>query len=208
MKVKQVLGVVLAGGLSRRMEGGDKSFKRLSGKSLLAHVLERFHPQVPELIINTNGDPTEFLSFGRPVVADVFTGFAGPLAGILTGMSWAKANCPEVSHILTAPCDGPFLPLDYRQKMEAGLKSENADIAMASSRGRSHPVAGLWPVALYDELERAIEGGVRKVDIWTAGYKVAIVDFPMNGDIDPFFNANRPDDLKKAENLIERNGFQ
>jgi molybdopterin-guanine dinucleotide biosynthesis protein A len=202
---KSVLGVVLAGGLSRRMEGSDKSFKQLADQDLLAHVLDRFVPQLDETIINANGDPDDFHAYSQNIVRDVFDGFAGPLAGVVTGMSWAKENRPDVSHVMTIPCDGPFLPLDYAMQMIDGLKE--ADIVMASSNGRTHPVAGLWPVKLCDDLAKALDQGVRKVDLWTADYAVNVIDFPLVGDaddIDPFFNANRPGDLETAEELFTK----
>jgi molybdenum cofactor guanylyltransferase len=200
MKFDQVLGVVLAGGLSRRMEGGDKSFKKLAGKPLLAHVLARLESQVPEIIINANGASSTFKEFRKQVAPDVFEGFAGPLAGVLTGLAWAQENRPDITHILTVPCDGPFLPLEYAKAMITGLGT--TDIAMASSNNRTHPVAGLWPVRLREKLQYALEQGVRKVDLWTADYQVAIVPFEEANGVDPFFNANRPGDLQQAEDLM------
>lgn len=200
MKVDQVIGVVLAGGLSRRMEGGDKSFKQIAGQTLVERVLERFDPQVPEVIINANGDVNLFAHLKRKIIPDVFEGFAGPLAGILTGMTWAKVNRPTATHILTVPCDGPFLPRDYAEKMVEGL--EENEIVMACSNGRTHPVVGLWPVRLCSDLADALEQGVRKVDQWTASYKVNLVEFHNVLGVDPFFNANRPGDLEEAERLL------
>ena len=200
MMPENLLGLILAGGLSRRMEVGDKSFKELAGQSLLSRVIERFDTQVSEVIINANGDPANFSAFEKVVAADIFEGFAGPLAGVLTGLDWASKNRPAVTHVLTVPCDGPFLALNYAAKMTAAIGTH--DIAMAMSNGRTHPVAGLWPVALKDSLAMALEEGVRKVDVWTADYKVALVDFSVLNGIDPFFNANRPGDLEKAEELL------
>ncbi len=200
MNSQQVLGLILAGGLSRRMEGGDKSFKLIAGKSLLAHVLARFEPQVPEIVINANGDPSTFDEFRKRVIPDVFEGFAGPLAGVLTGLAWAAENRPDITHVLTVPCDGPFLPRDYAKAMITGLGA--SDIAMASSKARTHPVAGLWPVRLREGLHQVLEQGVRKVDHWTADYQVAVVPFEETNGVDPFFNANRPGDLQQAEDLM------
>ena len=198
---EQVLGVVLAGGLSRRMEGGDKSLKLVSGKTLIERVLARFGPQVPELIINANGDTALFSHLGHTIVPDVFGGFAGPLAGVLTGLSWAEENRPDVTHVLTVPCDGPFLPVDYGAQMTRQMRQ--ADIAMAHSNGRTHPVAGLWPVRLKSSLATALEKGVRKVDLWTADFDVALVEFSNEDGVDPFFNANRPGDLQQAEKFLK-----
>lgn len=202
----RVIGVLLAGGLSRRMGGGDKGLRLLRGRPILAHVIERATPQVDELILNANGDPARFASFGLPVVADVVEGFAGPLAGVLTGMAWTAAQRPEVPWIVTVAVDTPFFPLDLVQRLLAGVRAEGADLACAASAGQSHPVFGLWPVRLASELRHAlVEEGMRKIDAWTARYRLATVAFPAE-PVDPFFNANRPEDLAEAERLLRRLG--
>ena len=199
-----VAGVLLAGGQSRRMGGGDKCLRPLAGRPILAHVIDRARPQVGPLVLNTNGDPARFASFGLPVAADVVGGFAGPLAGVLTGLDWAAAQAPDCTHVASFACDAPFLPTDLVARLSTALIEQGADLACAASQGRSHPVFGLWPVRLAGDLRQSmIEDEVRKVDIWTARYRLATVDFPMvetpAGPLDPFFNANRPDDLAKAE---------
>ncbi len=197
-----VCGVLLAGGLARRMGGGDKCLRLLAGEPILAHVIACLRPQVDALVINANGDPSRFSSFALPVVADVIEGFAGPLAGVLSGMAWARANAPNCSHVVTAPTDAPFLPADLVERLVAALDDQGAELACATSGGRTHPVCGLWPVALEEDLRRAMQqDDIRKVDIWTARYRLAEVDWP-NEPIDPFFNANRPDDLATAETMI------
>jgi molybdopterin-guanine dinucleotide biosynthesis protein A len=195
-----VVGVLLAGGQARRMGGGDKSLRPLGGRTILEHVIARARPQVAALVLNANGDPARFARFGLPVAADVIEGFAGPLAGVLTGMDWARANRPDCGWIATIATDTPFFPHDLVPGMRRAAKG--ADLACASSRGRTHPVFGLWPVRLADELRRAmVEEEIRKVDIWTARYRLVEVDFPAE-PFDPFFNANRPEDLAEAERLL------
>jgi molybdopterin-guanine dinucleotide biosynthesis protein A len=198
-----VVAVLLAGGLSRRMGGQDKMLRDLGGESILARVIERVRPQAGRLLLNANGEPSRFAGFGLPVVADVIAGHAGPLAGVLTGMEWSRANAPESSWLLTVPTDAPFLPGDLVARFLAAVEEgKGADMACASSGGRHHPVCGLWPVRLADDLRRAMEQeDIRKVDVWTARYRLAAVDWPTD-PVDPFFNANRPEDLLEAERLL------
>lgn len=198
----KIAGVLLAGGLSRRMGGGDKALRLLGGKTLLDHVIDRMRPQVAALVLNANGDPARFARFGLPVVADSIGDFAGPLAGILAGLDWTAANRPDCPIVVSAATDAPFLPTDLVAGLVAGMEEAGADLACAASGGQPHPVIGLWPVRLREELRRALaEEGVRKVDVWTARYRLATVDFP-SAPIDPFFNANRPDDLERAAALL------
>jgi len=202
-----VAGVLLAGGLSRRMGGGDKCLRPLGDKTILAHVIERAQPQVKSLVLNANGDPTRFVDFALPVAADVVEGYAGPLAGVLTGLEWAAANAPGCTWIASFACDAPFLPTDLVARMQAAVEAEGAEMACAASHGRAHPVFGLWPLRLKDALRCAmLEEEIRKVDVWTGRYQLATVDFPdiaVNGKtIDPFFNTNRPEDLDEAEGLL------
>jgi len=199
-----VAGVLMAGGLSRRMGGGDKCLRPLAGRPILAHIVERVRPQVGALLLNANGDPGRFEAFGLPVAADVVEGFAGPLAGVLTGLEWAEKHVPGCRFVASFACDAPFLPLDLVARLLAAVEAEGADLACASSKGRAHPVFGLWPLALKDELARAMGAEeVRKVDVWTARYRLATVEFAEidtpAGPLDPFFNTNRPDDLAEAE---------
>jgi molybdopterin-guanine dinucleotide biosynthesis protein A len=197
---EDVLGVLLAGGQARRMGGGDKSLRRLGERTILEHVIERARPQVAALVLNANGDPARFAGFGLPVAADVVEGFAGPLAGVLTGMEWARLNRPATAWIATIATDTPFFPKDLVARMRQAV--EGADLACASSAGRAHPVFGLWPVRLADDLRRAMTAeAIRKVDVWTARHRLVEVDFPAD-PVDPFFNANRPEDLAEAERLL------
>lgn len=198
----EIAGVLLAGGLSRRMGGGDKSLRLLAGKPILRHVIERVRPQVAALVLNANGDPARFAEWGLPVTADTVEGFAGPLAGVLAGLDWAAEQAPACTLVASFATDAPFLPRDLVARLAAARAAEGADIAVAASNGRSHPVFALWPVALRTALRRAmLEQGVRKVDIFTADYKLVTVDWPT-APHDPFFNANRPEDLADAEKLV------
>jgi len=200
--VSGVAGVILAGGRAKRMGGGDKCLHRLGGKTILEHVINRARPQVSRLVLNANGDPGRFTEFGLPVVADAIGGFAGPLAGILTDLEWAREHAPECPWVASFATDTPFFPEDLVARMLAAADDEGADIACAASGGRSHPVFGLWPVRLAGELRHALaDEDIRKIDLWTARYRLATVEFPTESR-DPFFNVNRPDDLTDAERML------
>jgi molybdopterin-guanine dinucleotide biosynthesis protein A len=199
----KIAGIVLAGGLSSRMGGGDKCLRLLAGRPILAHIVERARPQVAALALNANGNPTRFAGFGLPVVADSIADFAGPLAGVLAGLDWAAASMPSATHVASFAGDAPFLPRDLVARLAAAVEGGH-DLAAAASAGRAHPVFGLWPLARRDDLRRAMtEEGIRKVDQWTARYRLALVDFPAT-PVDPFFNANAPEDLAEAERLARR----
>ncbi len=198
-----ILGLLLAGGQSRRMGGGDKCLRELAGRPILAHIIDRVRPQVSGLLLNANGDPERFAGFGLPVVADGVPDFAGPLAGVLAGLEWAATHAPDAPWVLSVPTDAPFLPHDLARRLFHACDGHRADMACAASNARAHPVVGLWPVRLRLNLRRAlIEAGIRKVDEWTAQYRLATVEFPAD-PIDPFFNTNRPEDLAEAERLLE-----
>jgi molybdenum cofactor guanylyltransferase len=203
-----VTGVILAGGQSRRMGGGDKGMLDLAGKPMLAHVVDRLAPQVGRLVINANGDPARFAAFGLPVVADTVAGFAGPLAGVLAGMRWSRANAPAARWIATAAGDAPLLPRDLVECCIQAVVDRPVAIALAQSAGEMHPVIGLWPVALADDLEAQLAAGVRKVVAWTDRHGTVPVPFPFTQvgeiDLDPFFNANTPQELADLRALLER----
>ncbi|MBK3775815.1 molybdenum cofactor guanylyltransferase MobA [Azospirillum brasilense] len=202
MRTDGIAGVLLAGGLSRRMGGGDKSLRTLGGRSILERIVATVRPQVGPLVLNANGDPARFAAFGLPVAADVVEGFAGPLAGVLTGMEWARANAPQCRWLASFATDAPFIPGDLVARLVAAVEREGADLACARSDGQEHPVFGLWRVDLADDLRRAmVEEDMRKVDAWTARYRLAVADFATD-PVDPFFNTNRPDDLAEAERLM------
>jgi molybdopterin-guanine dinucleotide biosynthesis protein A len=193
-----IVGVVLAGGRARRMGGGDKGLLELAGRPLLAHVVGRAQPQVGRLVLNANGDPARFAAFALPVVADAVPGFAGPLAGVLAGMAWARRHVPGGRWLASFAADTPFFPPDMVARLVAAIDREGATIATVASAGRRHPVFALWPRALEDDLRRAVEiEAVRKIEAWTQRYPVAVVPFDEDGG-DPFFNINEPADLAAA----------
>jgi len=197
-----MVGVLLAGGQSRRMGGGDKSLKDIAGKPLLARVVTRALPQVDRLFLNANGDPARFSGYSLPVVGDTVAGFAGPLAGVLTGMEWARDNVPQARWVVTMATDTPFFPKDMVKRFVAAIEENGADMAMATSGGNRHPVFGLWPVELADDLRHALTvDEVRKVLHWSDRFNLVQVDFSTQ-PFDPFFNVNRPEDLEQAEKLI------
>lgn len=196
----EVVGCILAGGLARRMGGGDKGLIRLGGRLVLDHVLDRLKPQVNQIILNANGDPARFAPYGLPVVPDSVEGFAGPLAGVLAGLEWARNNS-NAEWVATAATDTPFFPADFVARMIAAIGAAGADMACAASDGRHHPVFGLWPVRLADDLRHAlVEEDIRKVDLWTARHKLVAVEFSA-APHDPFFNVNRPEDVEQAERI-------
>lgn len=202
-----IAGVLLAGGLSRRMGGGDKCLRDLGGRPILAHIVERARPQVGALVLNANGDAARFDAFGLPVAADVVEGYAGPLAGILTGLDWAAQSAPDAQWLASFASDAPFFPEDMVARMAEAVEAEGADLACAITHGRTHPVFGLWRISLREDLRQAmVEEEIRKVDRWTARHKLVEVDFPdvqtPAGPLDPFFNTNRPEDLEEAAGYL------
>ncbi|TCH96806.1 molybdenum cofactor guanylyltransferase MobA [Roseococcus sp. SYP-B2431] len=178
-------GVILAGGLSRRMGGGDKPLRELGGRPMLARVIERLAPQCAELAINANGDPARFAGFGLPVWPDTLPGHPGPLAGIL-----AALESSPLPWVATVTGDAPFLPPDLVERLHAS----GAALACAASAGRVHPPVGLWPRRLAGELRAAILDGERRVGAWAARHGVATVEW----EGDPFFNVNTPEELAEA----------
>ena len=193
------LGLVLAGGLARRMGGGDKALLRIGDETILDRVVARFGPQCDGLLLNANGDPARFARFGLPVVADDIPDFAGPLAGILAGLDWLAANRPEIAWMASVPGDCPFVPRDLVPRLHEARAAEGTALACAKSGDWRHPVAGLWPVALRADLRHALtREGLHKIEIWTARHGVAIAEWP-DKPVDPFFNVNRPEDLANAE---------
>ena len=195
------LGLVLAGGLARRMGGGDKTRIRIGGKTILERVLARFKPQCVAVILNANGDPARFSDTGLPVVPDTVPGFAGPLAGILAGLDWTAAHAPAITDVASVPGDCPFLPGDLVARLSAAREAAGVPLACARSGDWRHPVAGLWPVALRQDLRKAlVEEDMRKIETWTARHGIAVGDWPAT-PIDPFFNVNTPADVAEAEGI-------
>ena len=199
-------GVLLAGGLARRMGGGDKPMRTIGGRTILDRVIARLKPQCDGLILNANGDPARFAAFGLPVIADTVADFPGPLAGILAALDWTATSRPDVEWILSAAADCPFLPRDLVARLHRARIAEGAQLAVAASNGQSHPVIGLWSVSLREELRHAlVVEDIRKIDRWTARYRLATVTWPAE-PLDPFFNANTMDDIAEAERLAVLDG--
>jgi len=200
-----VCGLLLAGGQSRRMGGGDKCLQVLAGKTLLTRVIECARPQVDELILNANRDPARFKEYGLSVVDDVVSGFSGPLAGILTGLEWLRINHPDCRWLASFACDAPFIPSDMVSRMKSETEKQNGEVCCAVSGGRDQPVFGLWPVKLAADLREAlVKERVRKVDLWTQRYKLIRTEWQLD-PVDPFFNVNTQEDLVKATKLIGSN---
>lgn len=202
-----IAGIILAGGLSRRMGGGDKPLRPLAGRSLLDHVATRLAPQVGALAINANGDPARLSSFGLPVAPDTIEGFAGPLAGILAGLEWAATNT-SAKRVASVAGDTPFFPQDLVRRLLEATSDETPAIAVATSGGRTHPTFALWPVDLAAALRAAlVEAGERRVTAFIARHAHVEVDFAFPHvaglDYDPFFNINTPQDLAGAERLAQ-----
>jgi molybdenum cofactor guanylyltransferase len=195
------LGLVLAGGLARRMGGGDKALLRIGAATILERVLERLTPQCSRIILNANGDPSRFAFTRLPVVADDVPDFAGPLAGVLAGLDWAAAHAPGVAWLASVPGDCPFLPRDLVARLHAAREQAGQPLACARSGDWRHPVVGLWPVALRGDLRRAlVDEHLHKIEIWTARHGIAIADWPPT-PVDPFFNVNTPADAAEADRI-------
>jgi molybdenum cofactor guanylyltransferase len=198
--------VVLAGGLSRRMVGNEKSLIMLGKRPLLAYVLGRLAAQTAAIAISANGDPARFAEFGRPVLADTIEGNLGPLAGLLAGMIWAKGiGSPQ---IVSAPTDSPFIPGDLISRLtKAGARNPDAPV-LASCGGRTHPVVGLWPVAMAGRLLDFLASSANhRVTDFANACGAVTEEFPMTAlpgrMFDPFFNVNTPQDLAEAEALLQ-----
>jgi molybdopterin-guanine dinucleotide biosynthesis protein A len=207
-----ILGVILAGGSSRRMGGGDKGLADLGGRTMLAHVIDRFRPQVGVLVLNANGDPERFSAFGLPVVPDLDANGKGPMGGLVAAMHWAERTSPEVTLLATVTTDVPFLPLDLVARLAAESRIDCP--ALAVSAGLTHPAVGLWPLALKPHLQAALDRDALSLGAFARDHDAIAVSFPFSKSassesggvlVDPFFNANTPDDLKQARALITRN---
>jgi molybdopterin-guanine dinucleotide biosynthesis protein A len=199
MTAKDTIGLILAGGLARRMGGGDKARIRIGGATILERVIARIGPQCSGLIINANGDPARFADTGLPIVADSVPDFAGPLAGILAGLDWAAVNAPGAEWLASVPGDCPFLPRDLVARLHDTRRGAGVPLACARSGQWRHPVVGLWPTALREDLRRAlVSEGLHKIELWTARHGVAVAEWPAE-PVDPFFNVNTPDDAARAE---------
>jgi len=195
----RIAGIILAGGRSTRMGGGDKGLRLLSGRTMLRHVIDRLRPQVEAMAINANGDPARFAVFDLPVLPDPLPDL-GPLGGVLAGLSWAAER--ESSHIATVACDTPFFPPDFVERLQLAAAGTDR-IVQSASGGRTHPTFALWPVSVAEDLEGFLRReGPSSVRAFAGDRHAAmLVDFPIDGGLDPFFNINTRDDLEKAERI-------
>src|SRR3954469_22212404 len=190
MSATPTLGLVLAGGLARRMGGGDKPLTRIGGATILSRVLERLKPQFRRVVLNANGAPARFADTGLPVIPDDVPDFAGPLAGILAGLDWAAAHAPEVAYVASVPGDCPFLPHDLVARLHQARVASGQPLACARSGEWRHPVVGVWPGALRAGPRHALtKEALRKIELWTARHGIAWADWPAE-PVDPFFNVN------------------
>lgn len=205
-KMTEIVGIILAGGLSRRMGGQPKALMPLAGQPMIAHVIERIRPSVVACILNVNGDNSAYAQFGLPIIADAFGDYAGPLAGLLSGMIWAAEHRPDARYVVTAPCDTPFLPENYVGALVEATAGDSGTIVIAASGGRSHFASGLWPLALADRLAAYLAAGERRTQTWIEQNPNRSVTFPLVDDgrsgFDPFFNVNTPEDLSTVESFM------
>ena len=196
------LGLVLAGGLARRMGGGDKARITIKGATILDRVLATLSAQCPRMVINANGDPARFADTELPVVPDNVTGHPGPLAGVLAGLDWLAEQKLGIEWMASVPGDCPFLPDDLVERLHAARRAEGVPLACARSGKWRHPVVALWPVALREDLRKAlVEDDLRKIEVWTARHGVAIADWPPE-PVDLFLNVNTPEDVARAEAAV------
>jgi molybdopterin-guanine dinucleotide biosynthesis protein A len=204
MTPEKTVGVILAGGLARRMGGGDKARIRIGNATILERVLSRFAPQCIRVIINANGDPARFADTGLAVVADGVPDFAGPLAGILAGLDWTASNASGCEWLASAPGDCPFLPKDLVARLHEARAAAGVPLACARSGEWRHPVAGRWPGWLRADLRHALlREGLRKIELWTERHGVAMANW-ADAPVDPFFNVNTPDDAARAEEIAKQ----
>jgi molybdopterin-guanine dinucleotide biosynthesis protein A len=207
MSSNACIGIILAGGLSRRMGGGDKPLKTLCGIPLLSYAVAALRPQCDRLVLSANGDLKRFSQFDLPCIADDLPGYQGPLAGVLAGLDWAAGHFPELPLALSAPADTPFLPRDLVARLQRA-RQDAAEIACASSGGKLHPAVALWPVTVRGRLREAIAGGsLRKVETFVRDCGAAIADWPVV-PYDPFFNVNDPIEFGQAEAILRRHKHQ
>ena len=201
-----IVGLILAGGKSRRMGSqGPKCLTDLDGKTLLRRVIDRANSQCSALVINANESRDLMEGYGLPIISDTVDGFAGPLAGVLAGMEWARKNREDCTHLVSFPCDSPFFPRNLVDELKSTLNSSKKALACAACKGQSHPVFGIWSLKLEDQLREALTTrGVRKVDEWTGEIGIVEKAFRAPGGIDPFFNINTPEDLAVAERMVKK----
>ncbi len=196
------VGAIIAGGLARRLGGGDKGLRMIGDRTVLSRLVDRLIPQVTRLMLNANDDPRRFQGLGLPVVADSLPDHPGPLAGVLAALDWAALSRPGNRMGRYGSRRRPFIPRDLVPRLHARRRRDSAILACAGSRGRTHPVVALWPVSIRDALRHAVaEDGIRKVDTFMQGYSRSVVEWETE-PVDPFFNVNTPADLIEADHLV------
>lgn len=201
--MSQPYAVILAGGLSTRMGGGNKALRILGGETLLARVIGRLAPQAGRLAINANGEAELFADYALPVIADGFAGFAGPLAGVLAGMDWAAGEGAE--SVVSVSVDTPFVPQDLVHRLREARGRSGVAVAASpddTGRLRDHPTCALWPVALRNDLRAALESGLHRIGQFAAAYDPGRAVFDSH-PLDPFLNLNTPEDLARAARLVQ-----
>lgn len=186
-----ITGLVLAGGMGRRMDSRDKGLVEFRGKAMVAHVIERLAPQVDSLMINANRSLLEYGVFGHPVISDEVSGFAGPLAGL-----HASLKHSVTPFIVTAPCDSPFLPMDLVARLYKALQENIAELAVAKTGDQAQPVFALYSATLLPSLTQFLESGGRKIDAWSSTHRVVEVSF---ADESAFANINTIAELKALQ---------
>ncbi|WP_198781827.1 molybdenum cofactor guanylyltransferase MobA [Shewanella putrefaciens] len=189
--------VILAGGMARRMGGDDKGLVELNGKTMIEHTIDRIKPQVKEILINANRNQTRYAEFGFKVISDEHTGFLGPLAGMISAMGQTEAD-----YLLVVPCDCPLLPLDLVPRMLAAIKTEDAEIAVASDGEYEQPVVLLLKPCLRDSMKAFLEAGERKVDFWYAKHHFVVESFADQANA--FVNVNTPEQKQRLAAQITK----
>jgi molybdenum cofactor guanylyltransferase len=198
--------IILAGGHSKRMGGADKALVTVAGTSLLARVVERIEPQVERVVLSASGDPLRFSKFGLPVVPDTVDEI-GPLAGLHSGMRWSEKNLPEARFVVSVAADMPFIPTDLVERLAEGCGRDENTVALAASPAGTHPMCGLWPVALADGLERLLRSGEATTVLAFADRFMRLnvpfddIALPNGETVDPFFNVNTPADAERAAEI-------
>lgn len=199
----RILGVVLAGGKSRRFGGGDKGLADLGGEPVLAHVIARFRPQVGQLILSVNGDPQRFARFDLPTIADQENAELGPLSGLLAALDWQSQHAHDCTALATVSTDVPFLPLDLVQRLDA---ERHGGIAVATSAEQRHPTIAIWPASSRTAIADALQQRLLSVNTLTKNLNAVAVPFAMRDidgmTLDPFLNVNTPDDLAAARAFV------
>jgi len=197
----ETFGVILAGGLARRLGGVDKALIDIGGETILHRLVGRLAPQCAGIALNANGDASRFEGYALPVIPDGLAGYAGPLAGLLAGLDHVAATHPKIADVVTVPADTPFVPRDLVAKLRAARSQAQCRIAVAKSANRAHHAVALWPVALREDLRHAlITEDLRQVSAFIARYDACVVEWPT-APFDPFFNVNEPSDIERAKHI-------